>query len=232
MAVSLLARRRADLCGMRVAPAHKGDVNVIRAHWSGKSSTGSWRLDGEVSPGFWGGWGRSRRGQRLYGWRSKLKWGARARAAERSWVTCSSLNCGPLWISKDSPAPPVCPGCTRCRAKSKRPALSSRRKRKIKKSKTLFLARSSFALRSSLLPQPFGPRMFWKIFFPLRPRSELAATRRTSGSTRQRLDVSLMEGIHQGEFKCRARDLRLMAALPVASSLICPETFCKCRPSG
>lgn len=52
MTVSLLVRRRADLCGMRVAPAHKGDVNVIRAHWSGKSSTGSWRLDGEVSPGF------------------------------------------------------------------------------------------------------------------------------------------------------------------------------------
>lgn len=52
MAVWLLVWRRADLCGMRVNPAHKGDVNVIRAHWSGKSSTGSWRLDGEVSPGF------------------------------------------------------------------------------------------------------------------------------------------------------------------------------------
>lgn len=65
------------------SPAHKGDVNVIRAHWSGKSSTGSWRLDGEVSPGFWGGWGRgkgrSRWSQRLYGWWSKLKWGARGR---------------------------------------------------------------------------------------------------------------------------------------------------------
>lgn len=103
------------------SPAHKGDVNVIRAHWSGKSSTGSWRLDGEVSPGLWGGWGRGRgRSQwsqatlrvmeqtQVRCSRSAVWW------AEYNWMTWSLLNYRPEWISKGSPAPPVCPRCTRC----------------------------------------------------------------------------------------------------------------------
>lgn len=162
MAVLLLVRRRADLCGMRVAPAHKGDVNIIRAHWSGKSSTGSWRLDGEVSPGFWGGWGRSRRSQRLYGWRSKLKWGTRAWPPNAAGWPVHRWTVGRCEFQRTLRRPLFAPAALAAVLKAAAGALLSPQMGK--KKRDFISRRSSFPLRSSLLPQPFRPRMFWKIF--------------------------------------------------------------------
>lgn len=126
------------------SPAHKGDVNVIRAHWSGKSSTGSWRLDGEVSPGFWGGWGRgkgrSRWSQWLYGWWSKLKWGARGRQFAVQNIAGWPVHCwtvGHREFQRVLQRPLFAPRCTRRHAKnSSRPWCCN-------KKETLFLYFSS-----------------------------------------------------------------------------------------
>lgn len=149
---------------MRVAPAHKGDVNVIRAHWSGKSSTGSWRLDGEVSPGFWGGWGRSRRGQRLYGWRSKLKWGPRAGGPPNAagWPV-HRWTLGRCEFQRTLRRPLFAPAALAAVLKAAAGPLLSPQTEK-KKGKTLFLAGllSRFARVFSL--NPSGPACFEKYF--------------------------------------------------------------------
>lgn len=160
------------------SPAHKGDVNVIRAHWSGKSSTGSWRLDGEVSPGFWGGWGRgkgrSRWSQRLYGWWSKLKWGARGRQFAVQNIAGWPVHCwtvGHREFQRVLQRPLFAPRCTRRRAKnSSRPWCCN-------KKETLFLYFSSVfspilaAASVESFPSTLRALHVLKNIFPTAPRA-------------------------------------------------------------